>query len=103
MKELKKLSRYVRDRNTAKNAGPGSQSKGNCMLHRGDALYSAKNALEQVGEFKMCSDFFDFFRNFKIFLDYLEVYFNRIHSVPQLNPSVFKKKTQTHLITTSVH
>jgi hypothetical protein len=53
MKELKKLSKYVRDRNIAKKAGPGSQSKGNCMLHRGDTLYSAKNALEQVREFKM--------------------------------------------------
>ena len=56
MKDLKNLSKYIKERNI-KNNNKSCEEKGmekekgkagKCPLHRDDDLYSAKNAQEQV-------------------------------------------------------
>ena len=77
MKDLKNLSKYIKERNiknTANNNNGGAESgdgeekdmekervkekgkAGKCPLHRDDDLYSAKNAQEQVCNFLLFSN-----------------------------------------------
>ena len=44
MKDLKKISHMIKEKNTNNGAS------GSCVMHRKDPLYSASNALEQASD-----------------------------------------------------